>query len=817
MKIKPLHRQSLAVAAFALSFGAMARAGNIVRFETIDPYTGVATAAYLHVESEDGYVLNSETPAISNSVDLDSFQSAPDIAAVRSIPIKVGQTLLITQVRPIKTITIRVTASRLRANASPIPTAGVSRTRSEIVKFTNTAQADTKQLTKGQPGVTEDSAGQQHVRGEHTDITYVVDGVMVPDTLSGRQGSIVVPSTIQNLDIITGGFAPEFGGQAAAVLNISTLPGVKSASVDATIQSGTFNSQNGDLTAVGPIGKNASFVLDLNSNRTDALIEPPQPQDQTAHNLGTSEGIFGKLRFAPTKADSFILTLSGAPDAYQVANRTGLPGSFASVGQGFGFGGLRNADGTRPDSTITNPGGLGSGPMVLASQQAAGQDIATREISEFGILNYVHKFNETDSAQLAFTVLHNGQELTNNNPAIDILNLPVDSSIEYSPTAIRNIHHAQGQGALSVKRGSHRLKAGFLYDAYQGNESYLIVPGSRLALDALLVFAPQLAPEGTSDPNQMDVNGNPIFVPTSGNAPVVQLKRQGIYRAFFGQDTYTSGRFTANFGLRFDHYSQSNSLIADSVDRSCLQPRLNFNYKVDSLTEFRWSYDKIMNTPPLAQGAQVGSAIQPEIVDQFDLGITHNVAKFQSITLAYYAKQIKNEVDVGLLIPGSQIGLYSAVNFDNGGVHGIEASYDFSSGKTQGIDGYLNYTYSVAAPSGFDNTGAQAPQFNDHDQRQTLGAGVAYTFKGGSTLASTFTYGSGLASSIVPPSADRTPRSEVNLKFSTGDKSIAGHGQLSIDIENLFDSQQVINFQSAFSGTRFQQARRILVSANFKF
>jgi hypothetical protein len=46
---------------------------------------------------------------------------------------------------------------------------------------------------------------------------------------------------------------------------------------------------------------------------------------------------------------------------------------------------------------------------------------------------------------------------------------------------------------------------------------------------------------------------------------------------------------------------------------------------------------------------------------------------------------------------------------------------------------------------------------------------------------------------------------------------LRGHGGIGLDVENLFDSREVINFQSAFSGTRFQQGRRILVSASLKF
>src|SRR5581483_9367220 len=103
------------------------------------------------------------------------------------------------------------------------PTSGATVNREQIEKRAG-PDNNINNVIKTDAGVASDSAGQQHVRGEHADISYVVDGVPLPDTLSGRQGSVVVPSTIETLEVLTGGFAPEFGGQTAAILNITTLP-----------------------------------------------------------------------------------------------------------------------------------------------------------------------------------------------------------------------------------------------------------------------------------------------------------------------------------------------------------------------------------------------------------------------------------------------------------------------------------------------------------------------------------------------------------------------------------------------------------------
>ncbi|MES1228392.1 MAG: hypothetical protein ABUL72_06945, partial [Armatimonadota bacterium] len=121
------------------------------------------------------------------------------------------------------------------------------------------------------------------------------------------------------------------------------------------------------------------------------------------------------------------------------------------------------------------------------------------------------------------------------------------------------------------------------------------------------------------------------------------------------------------------------------------------------------------------------------------------------------------------------------------------------------------------SPNGKDNTGADVDDYNDHDQRQTVGLGLSYTFRSGAAAAVTVEHGSGLASSIIPPSTSRTSRTSVNLHLTTGDRLFSGRGGVSLDVSNLFDRRDVINFQSAFSGTRFQMGRSIALSANYKF
>ena len=825
-------RSRLLILALAVVTCPMTFAGTMgrLRFIVVDPKTGEPIPGKVTIQRDSKYaqMLTSmfhegETPVL----DVESMAMLPlveNIDSAELVRIPAGSTVVLhtpqEQDRPIKEITIRVTATRTTAHQAVHEGQSTVITHKDITTFNNSTSGDTRSLTKGQKGVAEDSAGQQHIRGEHAEITYVVDGVPLPDTLAGRQGSVVVPATIDSLEMLTGGFAPEFGGQTAAILNISTVPGAKKADSLFTLQSGSYATFNTDFNSVGPINSRSSYVVDFGSTTTSNALESQQPDDQTAHNGGTSQSYFGKFKYNLSSFDDLSLTMSNNPNTLQIGNRTGLPASFADAGEGYGFLGMRNADGTEVVTNSAYAGNYGSGQMKLASQQADGMDINQQEISEFATLQYQRHISNTDSLQFALTALHSGQTVNNNNTHFDATTLFADHpdySVEYDPDATRNVHHFQGEGSYATTRGDHKIKVGFLIDAQTGSESYNIQAESQLALDELHAVAPGLCPAGKLT-GALDVNGNPIFVATSSAYPTLRVNRVGAYKAAYAQDSWKiSKKLSVNYGLRLDSYNQNQDLGQDSVGLVMVSPRVNFSYKLTTRDDVRWSYDRLMDTPPLAQGAIVGEPIQPETLDQYDVSIEHRLGHGQTLSLGYYYKDIRNQVDTGLLIPGSEIGLFSAVNFQQGAVHGTEFSYNISPPGGTGVDAFVNATYSAAMPNGNDNTGAPAPDFNDHDQRETVGTGLAYAWKNGASTAITFDYGSGLTSSIVPPNTTRVSRTQTDLHMSTGDHLFGGRGGLGLDVTNLFDSRNVINFQSGFSGTRFQMGRTILLSAFCKF
>ncbi|HZT40964.1 MAG TPA: TonB-dependent receptor [Chthonomonadaceae bacterium] len=754
---------------------------------------------------------------------------------------------------PLKEKVIRITGQRSLVNKSQ--TNNVTQINQQKLQNYPSSGGNPQSMQKvllTAPGFVEDSVNQAHPRGEHASTTFFINGFELPDVLQGRAGAFLVPETIQNLDILTGGYAPEYGGETAAILNLTLRAGPIVPLRQAYLEGGEFGTVDGALTfggqggrpiglpdAEGHVARKFGYFVDLNARTTDNVLEPPQPDNQTAHNHGESQGYFGNFTLNAGSRDDFSLMLNSAPAYTQVANRTGLPAFYAPYGQGYGFGGERDANGMI--GAPVNPGGLGDTTLALPSQQAEGQNDYVRDVNDFGVLNWRHTLNPNLFALASFGIVHTGQNILNGNPAAPSLNsLPLDNSIEYNPAVYRNYHHLQGQGSLNLTAGTHTLKGGLLYDEQEGDESYQLIPASQLALDALNAADPDLAPAGTAQVDAqgnpvLDVNGYQVYTAAPGAvAPVLKVHRSGFYSAGYIQDTWNvSRRFTANYGLRLDWYDQkqtltqtpliSTSLARTPVNQANLSPRINLAYLLGKRAIWRVSFNRLFIQPPLATGAIVGQAIQPETLSQYDTSLEKQIGTNQTVKIAYYAKNIRNQIDTGLLVPNTQTGIFSSVNFTDGNVHGVELTYDLTPRNNVGLGYYLSYTNSLAKPNGLVNgvPGSNAPDFNDHDQLNTISTGLYYGWKSGANMGLDFYYGSGVASSIVVDNT-RSSHSRLNVSLSTGPGLFGGHGPnghggLTLIIENIYNDRSVINFNSGFSGTRFDQGRRILLQGFAKF
>lgn len=677
-----------------------------------------------------------------------------------------------------------------------------------ITRRTNPGNAQSiSSVLQTVPGFVADSNGQIHPEGEHSSTSYFLNNFQLPSGFQGHLGSYIAPNTIKSVDILTGGYAPQYGRDTAAIVDAQIRTGSAKPFVEYSLTGGGFDTWEGGAVAGGQFGKAYgkpgldgrserafSYLFDLDYRYTGNLEEPPQPGVQTAHNKGVSTVSFANLDWRMGEHDRLNLILSNNPARSEVANRTGLPSFFATAGQGYGFGGLQ---------------GPSSG---LLTQQQAGQDDYEKDGNSFGILSYRHDFSSATKARMAFGLVYNGLSVLNNNPAVSIAALPDDNSIEFNPTAVRNARDAQWEGDITSTSKRHTLKAGFTIDRQTGLEYYQLTPASTAALNYLLSGDPTGATP--ADPT------NPLYLlaPVGGISSFVTVSRSGYYNAGYLQDTWKiSKRLTANYGARYEVYtseqgtSQNGGVpIFEHVGLQMVEPRLNFAYDLSRDTTFRTSYNRLMIVPPSAQGAGLNVVAIPEKINQYEASLEKKLAPGQLAKVRYYMKEIRDQLDTGLLAPGTQVGIYVTDNIPKDWVRGFEASYNLFPVKKYGWDAYFSYANATAKPQGNGNP------FNDHDQLNTISTGANYTFKHGEQAGMTLNYGSGVFSSIVYGTT-RTPHSDYGLRLASAPNFMGLGGQLSLEVQNLFAERNVLNFQSGFSGTRFQQGRRLLLTWSGKF
>jgi hypothetical protein len=69
------------------------------------------------------------------------------------------------------------------------------------------------------PGVSQDSFGQLHVRGEHANLQYRIDDVLLPESIPGF-GQELETRFADNISLITGALPAQFGFRTTGVIEI---------------------------------------------------------------------------------------------------------------------------------------------------------------------------------------------------------------------------------------------------------------------------------------------------------------------------------------------------------------------------------------------------------------------------------------------------------------------------------------------------------------------------------------------------------------------------------------------------------------------
>jgi TonB-dependent Receptor Plug Domain len=90
------------------------------------------------------------------------------------------------------------------------------------------------------PGVAQDSFGQIHVRGEHANVQFRINGVELPEGLSVF-GQSLETRFARSVSLLTGALPAQYGFFTAGVLDIQTKTGLTNPGLALTMYGGSFN------------------------------------------------------------------------------------------------------------------------------------------------------------------------------------------------------------------------------------------------------------------------------------------------------------------------------------------------------------------------------------------------------------------------------------------------------------------------------------------------------------------------------------------------------------------------------------------------
>jgi outer membrane receptor protein involved in Fe transport len=586
------------------------------------------------------------------------------------------------------------------------------------------------------PGVSQDSAaaGSLHIRNDHANVQYRINGVMLPDGVSGF-GGVLSTSWVGSIALVTGALPAEFGLRTVGLVDVTTRADLfnNSGSV------GFYGGSRGTITPTFEYG--GTFGGNCPATSSSSVTKAPPSWSSkdcfpgvqyyfTGRYLQTTEGIEN-----PTPMLNAIHDFSHQANGFAYMSTFVDPATRLSLIAGTSYNTFQIPN------TPGQPVGMNGNPPVTSAFDVTNFNSALlnenqREFNQYGVLALQRSTPGFDGQISYFTRYSNLHFIP--DPIGDLLFNGIASDVS------RQSYTNGIQGDASyVVNAAHTLRAGFTVSAEKAWVD-----------NTSLVEACGPACDGTD-------NVDPPISITDDVAKLAWLAG-----AYVQDEWKITSQLTMNAGLRFDQMWQF-------TDANQLSPRLSFTYKPFENTTFHAGYARYFTPPVLVEAApanialfnnttgapnagQPNDPVLPERSHYFDAGVvqkipfgcyrpaSHDCSSLEVGLDAYY-KIAKDLIDNGQF---GQALVVNAFNYQKGINEGVELSAKYTNGPFQA---YANLavaqqraTNVVSNQYLFDNTAPVADLggltefqyiathwiYTDHNQFVTASAGAIYNFCG---------------------------------------------------------------------------------------
>ena len=633
----------------------------------------------------------------------------------------------------------------------------------EIDAIPGGSNAPFQNLLLRAPGVVEDSFGQEHVRGEHANLTYRVNGVLLPEPLSGF-GQELDTRLIDSVTLIDGSLPAQFGFHTAGIVDVTTKSGATLDHNELSLYGGTNDTIEPSIQLGGSSGKFDYFVV-VSSDHNDVGIENPQGTHRPIHDYTDQRKIFTYLAYRPddTSRISLLTNLSYAD--FEIPDSSGLTPGFSVAGvSGFPF---------DDSSKINENQNEQEYYTVLAYQKTA--DKLSFQLSGF-----------SRYGQIAYSP----------DPDRDLLFQGVSSAIYNNFTNV-----GVQLDSSYVLNDDHTIRAGLLTDYTYENLN---------TNTGVFAVNPATASAATDVPE--------FIVDNSSN----HAQESGIY----GQDEWRlTPDLTINYGLRYDRFD-ANFETADQVSpranlvwkvdqattahigyaRYFVTPPVQ-NTAVGTVEKFAGTTNAPTNF--LADPPKV------ERSHYFDLGVSHQITPPWQVSVDGFYKLAHNLIDLGQF--GEAL-ILSPFNYKEGKVYGAEISTTYKEG---GASLFLNGNWVETSAHDIDSQQFQIDNAEldyiadhniklDHEAEFSGSAGASYQWRNDMVYVD-WLVATGLRDGFAN-TGQVQPHYPVNVGYEHIFRPSGMNGntvKFRADITNLFDEKYVIRDGSGIGVGAPQYGQRL--------
>jgi outer membrane receptor for ferrienterochelin and colicin len=606
------------------------------------------------------------------------------------------------------------------------------------------------QVVMQAPDVVQDSFGQFHVRGEHNGLQYRLNGIILPEGISGF-GQSLDPRLISSLTLVTGALPAEYGLRTAGIIDLKT----KSGQIDPGGSVSIYGGSHGEVTPsfnYGGSSGSVNYFVSGDFLHGDLGIESPDGRSNPIHDHTKQYHGFGYFEDILDEENRLTVALSTSTGSFQIPNRADLTA------------GITNADGAPLDVL-----GRTAYPSALLDENQ-------RELNDFAVLSWQHSRGAFD-VQTSATARY--------------------SSLTFDPDVVGDLKF----DGIAQKAFKQNVAYALQSDAsYKLNDAHTLRAGAFAQSDhSISTTTSQVIALGGAGDQIGDV---PIAIVDDG------AKTEWIESLYLQDEWKVIPSVTLNYGVRYDYftaYARAHQLSPrlNAVWQALDDTTVHLGYARylspppfelvggETVTKF--------NGTTAAAPVATADTPQAEQANYYDIGVQQKLARRVTVGLDTYYKQSHDLIDEGQF--GAPI-ILTPFNYAHGKQYGAELTGNYAG---LALSAYLNLAYQSAKGKNIDSA-----QFNftpaeldyiaghyihlDHEQQFTASGGLSYLW-GDSRFSADFIEGSGLRADEVLPGGFAVPNgghlpyyTQVNAGTSHV-FHLGGAGTLTarLDVINLLD------------------------------